>query len=427
MSAPIIQIPKRFSSIAAVEEHRLKIRTSRQDLKRKLSDSSVEKGSTRHIKLRIEDVELEQEELELDKAQLDLEANQSLIDKKNHHNACRSMRKRNFSLGDELWELRRQLRAHDESIGVAAALTPDSEGAFVSALLHLYKDPRVSKKRSTTLQSDLRAKSIIAYSARPTKEDLESGEIGPEWLRCTISGVFKGPGEIRAAHIVPASLGAELADYIFGAGTGSRLFSADNCIMMWYGLEKAFDNGNFVVVPVDSTERPIRRWKTVIINSGSRNQPLDLPALSRLGLLDEKEIEFPTTHRPAARFFYYHFLMSLLRCRYYQQPGWDVVWEKMKGGQPWPTPGRYLRKSMLLCLANATDRNISDDVIEKLIQEHTFISPDQLSASEEQEITRRIQEIEERQIDIAEREAEEGWGEEDEEEDEEEGMEYAPL
>ncbi|KAI9765047.1 MAG: hypothetical protein M1840_007872 [Geoglossum simile] len=153
MSAPTIQIPKRFSSIAAVEEHRLEIRTSRQDF---------EKGSTKHIKLRIEDVELEQQELELDKVQLDLEANQSLIDRKSHRNACRSMRKRNFSLGDELWELRRQLRAHDESIGVVAALIPDSEGAFVSALLHLYKDPRISKKRSSTMQSDLRANSIIA-------------------------------------------------------------------------------------------------------------------------------------------------------------------------------------------------------------------------------------------------------------------------
>jgi hypothetical protein len=408
----MIQIPMRLSSIAAVEEQRLNLRTSQQDLKRKLSDSSLERGSEKHIRLQIEGVTLEREGLKLDKIEFDLEASQNRIDHKSHRDACRSTNKRIISLGDELWELRRKLRAHDESVGKAAVLTPDSEGAFVSALLHLYKDPRTSKKRSSTMQTDMRKKAIIAYNAFATKGDIESDNAGPGWLRCTISGELRPEAEIKAAHIVPANLGPELVDYIFGKGTGSRLFSIDNCMMLYHGLEQAFDSGNFVIVPADPVERPIRRWKTILINESSRNQKIGLSALGHLGLLDEREIKFPTTHRPAARFLYYHFLTSLLRCRYYQQPGWEGVWAKMKTGQPWPTPGRYLRESMLLCLAKATDSGIDDDTIEKITREHTFSSPDRLSAHEEEEIARRIQEIRERRI-----EEEEGIEEDGKEEE----------
>ena len=145
-------------------------------------------------------------------------------------------------------------------------------------------------------------------------------------------------------------------------------------------------------------EKPIRRWKTVLVNQGSRNQSIGLASLGSLGLLDEREIKFPTDHRPAARFLYYHFLISLLHCRYYQQPGWQEVWQKLKTGQPWPTPGRYLRESMLLCLERATDSGIGDDTIEKLIQEHTFSTTDRLSDDEEEEIVRRMQEIHEGKI-----------------------------
>ncbi|KAI9767050.1 MAG: hypothetical protein M1839_004640 [Geoglossum umbratile] len=410
----------RFSSIAAVEEQRLKLRTSQQDLKRKLSVTSLERGSGKHIRLQIEEVTLEQEELKLNKAQFDLEAGQNRIDHKVHRNACRSTNKRIISLGDDLWELRRKLRAHDESVGKAAILMPDSEGAFVSALLRLYKDPNTSKKRSSTRQTDMREKAIIAYSALATKGDIKSYNAGSSWLRCTISGEFKPKIEIKAAHIVPASLGPELVDYVFGNGTGSRLFSTDNCIMLYRGLEQAFDSGNFVIVPADPAERPIRRWKTVLVNESSRNQRIDLSTIGHLGLLDEREIKFPTDYRPAARFLYYHFLTSLLRCRYYQQPGWEKVWAKMKTGQPWPTPGRYLRESMLLCLAKAADSGICDDTIEELVREHTFSTADRLSVHEEEEIARRIQEIGERQTEEWEKEAELGRAEEDEDEEDEE-------
>jgi HNH endonuclease len=415
-----IQIPVRHSSLAAIEARRLKVRESQQDLKRKLSDSALERGSEKHIKLQIEGTILEREELRLDKAEIDLEISKNRTNQKSFRDASRTTSNRIISLGDELWQLRRKLKAHNESMGKAAILTPDSEGAFVSALLHLYKDPNVSKKRSSTAQSDMRKNTIAMYNALATEKDIDGGNAGPSWLQCLISGEFRPKEEIKAAHIVPASLGPELVDYIFGNGTGSRLFSADNCMMLYHGLEKAFDSGNFVIVPMDPTEKPIRRWKTVLVNQGSRNQKIGLPSLGSLGLLDEREIKFPTYHRPAARFFYYHFLVSLLRCRYYQQPGWQEVWQKLKTSQPWPTPGRYLRESMLLCLARATDSEISDDTIEKLIQEHTFSTTDRLSDDEEEEIVRRMQEIHEGKIKEQEEQEEVGIVVDGENEDQEE-------
>ena len=45
----------------------------------------------------------------------------------------------------------------------------------------------------------------------------------------------------------------------------------------------------------------------------------------RLRDLDEREIQFPTQHRPAARFLYFHMVITLLRLRQYREPGWETA------------------------------------------------------------------------------------------------------
>lgn len=80
---------------------------------------------------------------------------------------------------------------------------------------------------------------------------------------------------IKAAHIVSSSLSSELVDYIFSKGAGSRLYSADYCLLLSLDIERAFDNANLVLVPVDSTVRPIRRWKVIITNKDAMKQVVD--------------------------------------------------------------------------------------------------------------------------------------------------------
>ncbi|KAI9772640.1 MAG: hypothetical protein M1840_000234 [Geoglossum simile] len=419
------QIPHRHSSLAVLEDMRLKNKASRQDLKRKLSDATLEEEPERCLKLRIEQIEFEQEDLELERDRMDWEMNQNKLDEKIYRKAQKSTNKRIISLGEDLWQFRRQLRTHKEKAGKLELLTPDSDGAFAAALLHLYKDPKKGKNRNSTMQSNMRRDTIAAYQALGSDSRAVDDPRTAAGIRCAISGEYFSPGDVKAAHIVPVHLGVELADYIFGMGTGARLFSIDNCLMLHKDLERAFDKGILVIVPVNSAEKPSRRWKAVLLNEACRNEVLYFKTLATMTEVDGMELTFQTEHRPAARFLYYHFVVSLLRCRQQREPGWENAWVKLRTGKPWPTPGRYLRESMLLSLAR-TVRDLEDGEIETLIQERTFDVPERLADDEEKEVARRVldvhQELEERCL-LREENlriyGSDGEDEEDEEEDDE--------
>ncbi|KAI9763108.1 MAG: hypothetical protein M1840_000920 [Geoglossum simile] len=406
-------VPDRFASLPHRNERRLELRASRQDLKRKLSDNALEWGSKRYMQLQIEDIELEREELVLERDDIGWEAEHKMMDDRKYRAARRTVNGRIVSLGDDLWQLKRGLRAINEKDGKVALLTPDSSGAFISTLLHLYKDPTRSRKRSSAMQSEMRRSTIEAYGAtRPATDD------SPEknWLRCQVTGEFFPENSVKAAHIVPASLGTELAAYIFGAEKGARLFSVDNCLILHTDIERAFDNGNFVILPVDLAETPIRRWRVAIVNDSCRNQGLYMKSVNKLGDLDGKELAFQTPQRPAARFLYYHFVVTVLRCRQYKQPGWEGVWAALKTNRPWPTPGPYLRRSMLITLAEAIGV-VDEAEIERLVESHTFRDEKRLAKDEEDEIARRVVESHEELVKAHERQ-DLGFYEDDEDDEE---------
>ncbi|KAI9768414.1 MAG: hypothetical protein M1839_004111 [Geoglossum umbratile] len=406
-------LPNHPTSLPDRNERRLKLQDSRQDLKRKLSDNALERGSKRCIQLQIDDLELEREELALDRDEMDWEAERKMVDNMKYRAAQRTINGRIVSVGDDLWKLRRELRTINEMDGKVSILTPDSEGAFVSALLHLYKDPASSRKRSSAMQSEMKCSTIEAYNATCSATDNSPDK---SWLRCQVTGEFFPDDLVKAAHIVPASLGAELATYIFGAEKGTRLFSVDNCLMLHSYIERAFDNGNFVILPVDLTETPIRRWRVAIVNDSCRNQTLHGISVKTMGGLDGKEVVFRTQQRPAARFLYYHFVVTLLRCRQYKQPGWERVWATLKTNRPWPTPGPYLRRSMLMALAQAVG-NVDEAEMEKLVETNTFRDNKCLAKDEEDEIARRIGKSHEELVKVHEKRSL-GLDDDDEEEDE---------
>jgi hypothetical protein len=116
--------------------------------------------------------------------------------------------------------------------------------------------------------------------------------------------------------------------------------------------------------------------------------------------VDGMELKFRTEHRPAARVLYYHFVVSILRCRQYREPGWENPWIKLRTGQPWPTPGRYLRQSMLLALER-TAGDLNEGEIAGLVQQRTFDVPERMADGEE-EVARRVlkvhRELEQRRL-----------------------------
>ena len=327
------------------------------------------------------DLETEREEYILDKKWLDIEHGERKLTDANYQKAHRSANQRIVSVGDELWRQRQAARVDEEQAGKAPPLGPDSTGAFVYALLALYKDPHISTKRSTAEQTQLRKSALITY------ESAKGGKYGKLW--CPIMRDYFDKWIMRAARIVPRALGAGLVDYIFGVGTGSRLNTADNCLMIHEHAERALDNGNFVLVPANPNESPLRTWTLKVSNTAAINNNFGCKGLRDY---DSEHLVFKNDNRPAARFLYYHFVITLLRNKRDRQPGWERFCLDLPTGKPFATPGRYMRQSMLMALAK-TAGDLDAEAGARLLGEpdqETFMSADRLEEQEESEIGRRV-------------------------------------
>lgn len=380
MANQSLSIPVWTSSKAAIDGRRLHLSQSRADLKRKLSETSINDSPIKFRKLRIEDLELQQEQLRVDKSWLDYEHEQHHMSSKEHRSAHRDTNQRIVSLGSDLWKEQEELRGYEEKMGLKPKLGPDSKGAFVHTLLSLYKDPSTVRKRSSKIQSEMKKQSVARYEA--SKGAKEKGQI---W--CCITQAYHEQEDIRAAHIVPHSLSLELADYIFGSGSGTRMDSVDNCLLIHSSVERAFDRGQFVLIPLDAKEDPILRWKIKVTDNSALKT---LIFTENLEDLDDREVVFLNMNRPASRFLYYHFVVTLLRNKKSRKPGWEKFSAELPTGKPFATMGPYLRESMLLALAKmAGDLNAEEEV--KLLggEGATFVEKEKLSEVEEGEVARR--------------------------------------
>ncbi|KAI9774495.1 MAG: hypothetical protein M1839_001683 [Geoglossum umbratile] len=133
------------------------------------------------------------------------------VDEKSYRKAQRATNSRIISLGDDLWQfLRGNYVSTTRRLGSSSFSRPIARAPLLAALLHLYEDPKKSKNRDKTMQSDMKRNTIAAYHSL----DVEKGV-----ARCTLSGEYFDSNVIKAAHIVPVHLGIEMADYIFGEGT----------------------------------------------------------------------------------------------------------------------------------------------------------------------------------------------------------------
>ena len=209
-----------------------------------------------------------------------------------------------------------------------------------------------------------------------------------KWWRPLLAGYYDSTNFI-AAHIVPYRLGPEVVDYLFGAGSGSRLNSPDNCMIIHRDAEHLLDNGSFVLMPADPSESPIRSWKIRITNSAAINADVGRKYLREL---DNKEVEWKNENRPAARFLYFHFVITLLRNQRDRTPGWEKFLAELPTGKPFATMGPYLRKSTLMTLTRyARDLDAQNEAkILSVEDKELFDDGKGIEPHEEEEIARRV-------------------------------------
>ena len=334
--------PPPTSSKATLNAYGTWLGKSLAQLVRKRRNLVFEKDPILYLRLLIRELDFQMQEQRLHKTLLDAERCQ-LTDDDVYSEEHRKANETLDSFAAALWSRQMALRKREEEQGLVPTLGPDSSGFFIPTLLALYKDPpRVLHRRrcGAHVQSRMKKAAVKLHEAR--KGAPMKGEL---W--CPVLRAYYPRYQLRAVHIVPHALGPELVDYIFGMGAGSRLDSTDNCLLLHEFAGRAFEDGHFVLVPADKGEWPVRRWMIRSIEMEGRI----FPRVSLAGL-DGQEVLFKNDNRPASRFLYYHFVISLLRSKRDRRPGWQMSSVERPSFAS-STPGPYMRHSMLLALAKA--------------------------------------------------------------------------
>lgn len=121
-------------------------------------------------------------------------------------------------------------------------------------------------------------------------------------------------------------------------------------------IEAALDSGNIVFVPDKPAIGEDIVWRCVLLNQD--NAPHEYMKPGKWGELDGKELVFLTPNRPARRYLYLRYVITILHWK--REGKMDCIEQVLNRtsirGYLWATPGRYLRESMLTMLA----RKVSD-------------------------------------------------------------------
>ncbi|KAH7010033.1 hypothetical protein EDB80DRAFT_714379 [Ilyonectria destructans] len=92
---------------------------------------------------------------------------------------------------------------------------------------------------------------------------------------------------------------------LFG-NRAESLQGAGNSLLLSGHISRWFDSYHLLVLPIDATETPTRRWRTDVISSDIQNSPYTAEH-------NGKELVFLNDKRPVSRFLYFHFVMALVR------------------------------------------------------------------------------------------------------------------
>ncbi|KAI9861263.1 MAG: hypothetical protein M1813_005436 [Trichoglossum hirsutum] len=346
-------IPERTSSLAPPHSQQKieLLRQSHSDLKRKaskLSQSSERSDLEGFLHLRQEQVRNQERQYQV------------LFEGLRESFANGELQKEDFlGLASDCWKKRAKLTNEDVTISRQKARIvreleggeePDHAAAYAELLTNMWRShesPAGWESRNPHEHSQWKDALRHFFDAR----DPEGGD----HLWCPILKEYASPLYRTAAHIVPHSIGYSNAGYLFGdASRGSEIiWSMDNGMIMDSALEKQFDKGDFVLVPILTEHGKPSRWQFILMNEKLRTHKIEVRSRYRkIGDLDGTELEFKSDNRPAHRFLYYHFVSTLLRYIRYEKPGWAEKRVNLPTGKIWATPGPYLRKSMLKVLAS---------------------------------------------------------------------------
>ena len=228
--------------------------------------------------------------------------------------------------------------------------------AYLQALTSQVKRPSGAQyehmKRDDLDQQDFRDNLIRVYQPEGERYLAKPKKLQPK-LWCPVTEQWHDKHGVRAAHIVPHSIGEIDIAYLFGqpADKGhSLMWGQANGIMLHNDVEEAFDAGQLVIVPDEGSDD--NGFKTILLSEElKKNDDQDSGINRPWSGLHGKPLVFKTDQRPGKRFLYAHTLLTAFVRRRWCVKGWGNDREVLFSGRIWGSPGKWLRKSQLLAIA----------------------------------------------------------------------------
>lgn len=218
-----------------------------------------------------------------------------------------------------------------------------ADWAYLDLLISHYKTPEGARlslfaSRDDDAQSRFHQKVLKAYGAEKNKKTC-----------CVISGQWHLSRHVKAAHIVRYNVGEPSARHLFGPSgdKDGHLMGVKNGIPIHEEYEEALDDARLIIVPDGDPDKGC--WKLYwLYEEDAQDDTSPIPLGHEL---HGRSLQFRTEFRPAARYLYFAYCMSILRWQRHDVPGW---WKDHLVGEAkfWATPGSYLRTSMLRRIAH---------------------------------------------------------------------------
>jgi hypothetical protein len=360
-----VEIPVRTSSIKKEEESS---KDARKELKKRKSlhrEKQAEFDPLRDVEywdhqVALKDCEIEDIEQWLRRSKEKLNKQESTSE--DYLELDRSAARQKAEKNDERLELvaqRDKLENYltEHSTGLKKELH-DAKEAFTMILAKASNDGFRPGPRSTTMQTAFRRILIQDHNSKspdPPKEDEE-----PE-LWCPVVKRYLPSRMMIAAHIFPYRMGEDVMTTVFGKESHNEMFSARNGLLLWTDIEHKFDRFQVAIVPA-RPEDP-KSWKLQVLDKSLLKQdilylPRSIPNMTWEDV-NNKELIFKGNARPAARYLYYHYALSLLQLSK-RRKQYDWLQEAKK--RCWATPGKYIRANMLKAMAERIGHQLPEEL-----------------------------------------------------------------
>ncbi|KAI0444181.1 hypothetical protein F4803DRAFT_549387 [Xylaria telfairii] len=193
---------------------------------------------------------------------------------------------------------------------------------------------------------------------------------------------------VTVAQIAPSLEINGFSVDIFGTKSHG-LQTPTNSLLFSSRIKGWFDNYNFVIVPVDYSQTPIRRWRIELIGNSIANTAIITNGAYCGKYLDGREPDLLSENRPALGFLYFHFIMALVRIRDIDPEGWKGVWARYLTQKPFPTPGNYVLKHLLITI-NQHFQTTDMEFLEAWISGLRFERPITPSKEEAARVAKRL-------------------------------------